>query len=103
MSGLQLQSHPDFGRLRMFNHVVDRFLEGEKNVMADFRWNGDRRQLGRHLGAVTQSGQREVFLRIFADVIDQAFQRVVGRIDRPDDFVEGTGRFARGLGNLLRV
>jgi len=30
----------------------------------------------------TQPGQREIFLRVFADVIDQAFRDVVGRIDR---------------------
>ena len=103
LSGFQAQSNPGLGRLRVFDDVVDGFLEGEEDVVADFRRNRDRGQLRRQIGAVTQSGQREIFLRVFAGVIDQAVQRVVGGIDRPDNFIQRTGRFARGLGNLLRV
>jgi hypothetical protein len=40
IAGLQPQSNPDFGCLRVFDHIVDGFLEGEKNVVADFRRNG---------------------------------------------------------------
>src|SRR5664280_472860 len=61
LAGLQSQSNPDFRCLRVFDHIVDGFLEGKKNVVADFRWNGDDGQLGRHLSAITQAGQREVF------------------------------------------
>ena len=93
----------DFGRLRVFDDVVDGFLEGEKNVVAHLRRDGDGRQLGRHLGAITHAGQGQIFLRIFARIVDQPFQGVVGGIGRPDDFIQGPGCFARGLGNLLCV
>ena len=52
---------------------------------------------------VTQAGHREIFLGVFANVVDQSFQRVVGGVDRPDDFVQGAGGFAGGLGDLPGV
>ena len=103
MFRLQAQPNPDFARLRVFDDVVDGFLEREKNIVAHFRRNRRRRQLRRHVHAITQSGEREIFLRVFAGVIRQTFERVVGRIDGPDDFIERMRRLARGFGNLLRV
>ena len=71
--------------------------------MPDFRRNRRRRQLRRQISAITHAGQREIFLGIFAGVIGQAVERVIRRVDGPDDFVERARRFARGLGNLPRV
>ena len=102
-SGSSRKRMPGGRGLRMFDDIVDRFLGGEENVVADFGRNGHVRQLRRHFEPIAQAGQREIFLRVFADVIDQPVQRVVGRIDRPDDFIQRAGRLARGLGNLPGV
>jgi len=71
--------------------------------VAGFRLESNCGQLSRHIRAATQSGKREIFLRVFANVANQTVQRVVRWIHRPDNFVEGTGCFACGLGNLLRM
>ena len=97
---LQAQPDPRLGRLRVLDDVVDGLLEREKSIVADFRRNRNCGQLRRQFRAVTQPGQREIVLRVFAGIVDEAVQRVVGGVDRPDDFVQRTGRFPRGLGNL---
>src|ERR1019366_171392 len=50
-----------------------------------------------------QAGQRKIILRVFAGVVGEAFERVVGRIHGPDNFVERTRGLARRGADLLRV
>ena len=48
-------------------------------------------------------GHRQVLLRELADVIHEAVERVLPRIDRPDDFVDRLRQLARGVGDLDEV
>ena len=53
---------------------------------------------------VTQARHGQVFLGVFANIIDECRQAcLVGRVDGPDNFVQGVGGFAGGLGNLAGV
>ena len=89
--------------MRMTNDVRDSFFGGEEDVVAEF--GRDRRigQLRRDVEAIFQAGDGEIFLGVFADVIDEAVERVVGGIDGPDDLVEGMSCVAGGLRNLAGV
>ena len=52
----------------MFDDVVQRFLEGEKDIVA--RFGGDRpvRQVQRHVEAATNVQRDQIFLREIAEV-----------------------------------
>ena len=79
---------------------VTGFLGGKEDVVPQFWRNRGGRQTGRNVEAIIQAGHGEIFLRVFADVIDQPVESVVGRIYGPDDFVERASGFTGGLGNL---
>src|SRR5882762_6028705 len=87
-AGRQPQPDPGFGRLRVLDHIIDGFLEGEKNMVTDFRRNVGRGQVRRDIGAITQPGEREIFLRVFAGTIGETFQGVVGGSDAAAHFPE---------------
>jgi hypothetical protein len=91
------------GGAGVFDNVGHRFLGGQENVVARLRGNGRFGQLRRHIQAVAQARHRQIILGVFANIVDQTVQRVVGGVDRPDDFVQGAGGFAGGLGNLPGV
>ena len=103
MSGCQLQFNARLGGVRVLDHVVHRLLERQKHIVAHLGQNGGGRQTRRQFGAIAHAGHGKIILRIFAGVIGEAFERVVGRVHRPDDFIERVGGFARGGANLLRV
>src|SRR5882724_8732549 len=102
-AGIQTQAYPRGGGVGVADDVGDGFLGGEEDVMADFRGNGGFGQAGRDVEPVAHARDGEVILGVLADVVDEAFEGVVGGIDGPDDFVERTGDFAGGLGNLAGV
>ena len=60
-------------------------------------------KLGGNVQAVTEAGESQIFLGVLANVIDKAVKGIVGGVDGPDNFVEGAGGIAGGLGNLPGV
>ena len=84
----------------MSDDVGNGFLRREKHIVPDLRGNGGAGQLGRHIQPVADAGHGEVFLGALANVSNQTIQRIVGRVDCPNDFIEGLSGFTRRLGDL---
>jgi len=68
-------------------------LNARNNIVAVFSGDGPVRQLQRHFEAATDVEGHEIVLREVAEVTGEAVQRVVLRIDGPDDFVHRAGEF----------
>ena len=80
---IELKPDPDLGGGGVFDGIVQRFFAGEIQAVA--RLGGERqfRQIRRRIQTVADAGQRQVFLRKIFEISDQAFQRVVARVDGP--------------------
>ena len=102
-AGIEPQAQPGGRGVGVFDDVVDGFLGRQKYVMAELGRNRDVGKLRRNFQTIAQRRQREVFLGVFADVIDQAVQGVIGWINGPDDLIKGAGGFEGSLRDLAAV
>ena len=93
----------NFVRAGMLDDVVQRFLEGEKNIVAHFGGDGPVRQMQGHFQAAADVDGDKIFLREISEITGQAVQRVVLRIDGPDDFIHRTRQFARGAVDAVKL
>src|SRR5580704_6067545 len=99
---LVLNNDLDFDRrgVGVLVDVVERFLAGKVEAVADFRRDDDVRQIVRRGEPAARRGVLEQFIYALAKVADEAGQGVVLRQDGPDDFVEGLDGFAGGGGDF---
>src|SRR5690349_10733888 len=84
---LDTEPEPHLGGLRMFQHVVERFLHSKENVMAQIRPQWVFRQIGRYFLPATHQSVFEKFIREPPNVFSKATQVIVFWIGGPDDFV----------------
>ena len=97
------EAQPDDPRVRVLDDVVQRFLHRQEQVVADVRAELVRRQVRRHVEAQLDAGQRQVLLGELADVGDEAVERIVPRIDGPDDLVHRPRQLARRVRDLAEM
>src|SRR5260370_37382792 len=72
----------------MFEHVIESFLDGEKDVVAHVGPQWLFRQIGRDFLPTTHRSVFEEFIRKAADIIGKTAQIVIFRIGSPNNFVE---------------
>ena len=82
------KSQVNFGGLGVLDHVVEGFLGGEKDIVAQTRWQRPARQLQRDVNPGANARRPQKLVAQVGQVTDQTLQRVVPRTDGPDDFVE---------------
>jgi len=90
-------------RARVFEDVVEGFLDHKKQVVPGVRRQRKPGQLQGHFEPAIHVGVLKKFVGIMADVFDQPVQRVVLRVDRPDNFVQGFNRVTRGVDDFADV
>ena len=67
--------------------------------MARLGRNRMRLELVGHIEFTLNAGVMKIVLRVLIDVGCHVLQRVVVRVHRPDNFIEGMQQFTRGVGN----
>ena len=97
--GIRAEAERDecLGRSGMLDDIMEGFLEGEKEVVADL---GGERPKGELLGevqAATDARGAEEIEGELLQVVGQAFDGVVPGVDGPDDFIHRAGQLAGGV------
>jgi hypothetical protein len=83
----------------MFQHVVQRLLEGEEQVVSRLRGHRLRRQRARQAQRTLDVRVLKILPRVLAEVIRQMFEVVVAWVHDPDDFIERLQQFPGSAGN----
>ena len=89
-------SQADFAGVRVADHVVQRFLDRQEQIVPHLRRYRALRRMFHRLHPAPDIGCAQKFDRELAEIIDQIRQRVVPRIDRPDDFVQRLDHLSGG-------
>lgn len=87
----------------MFDHVIDGLFVGEKEVVADLGRERPNWKLQRHFQAATNIRRAQKVLGEFNNVGGEAVERIVPRVDRPDNFIQRAGRGAGRAKNLPQI
>lgn len=83
----------------MFERVIQRFLEGQKDIVAAIRSQRVGGQAGGQVEFAVDGRAMEIFGGVLTQISGQPFERVMSRIDGPYDIVKFFKKFARGQGN----
>src|SRR2546422_2970517 len=100
---LGLQSNPDLARVRVPQDVVERFLGGEEDVVTHFRREEAIGQFRRYFEMALDSCVCEMLARKLANVTGQVLERVVLRVDGPDDLIHFAHHLTGRRGKFLRL
>jgi hypothetical protein len=73
----------------VLDHVVQAFLEGEEDVVADLGGKLAGGQVERHVEAAADAGEGEEFAGVVAEVVGQGVEGIVARGDGPDHLAHG--------------
>ena len=87
----------------MFEHVMQRLFECQEQIVAHLRRKRPRRELHGHVEPATNARDTQKILRELAQIGYQTVERVVLRIDRPDDFIHGPRQLAGRVVNLVQI
>src|SRR5262245_873597 len=87
----------------MFDDIVQDLLEGQEYVVAHFCGQRPRRQALGFIEPATNPRGAEEILREPSKIRYQTVQRIVLRIDRPNNFVHGPNELAGGAVDLIDV
>ena len=103
LSGRDAHIHPDTRGASMFERVVQRLLERQKQIVS--RLGGQRmmRQPLRDVQFTFHGGVLQILRGIVAEIRGQMFQRVIVRIHRPNDFVQRLQQISRGMSDGIQL
>ena len=79
----------------MLDDIVKGFLERQQQVMPYRRGDRPRRESQGNVQPHAQAGALKVFAGITAQIVHEAFERVVLGVECPHNLVNGHGHFAR--------
>src|SRR5205823_13153447 len=99
--GIQRDPEPDLGGGGVFGNIVQGFLDCEEKVVARVRGERARGHVGREVQPTANACRAKVILGVFAQVGDQARERVMFWVYSPHDFVHGSKDYARRGQDLM--
>jgi hypothetical protein len=91
-----------FGRFRVANNIVQRFFHGQQQVVPHTAVQSDLRKSDGNFEPAGDVRVRKKFLRIAGQIITERLQRVVFRVNGPDDDIQRGDEIARFAGNRMK-
>ena len=97
----QFQAH--FRSARVLDDIIQSFLKGEEEIVAQFSVHGPGRQGSGQVHTAAQACDAQKIFRKGRSVIHEAAERVVLRINGPDNFVHCASEPPGHVGDLAQV
>lgn len=94
--GLRLQRDANFGGFGVFDGVIEGFLKCEEEVVSELSGELDFRKIDGEEKSAADLGDAEEFLGVAAEVVGELVERIMLRVDGPDDSVHGAHEMAGG-------